>query len=543
MPSQTIPLVGTPNQRGIRAQTALAAGKDQIFSSVFITAQDNPLTNSRALYAEKRPGWTVQSTPAAGSKGDCIFVGTYNVRAFGGSPSSVYVNNTLVGVTDTGNTAREITEAIIGGEVVVLISGEGGYFIPTGALQGAATFSGDRTSGSPVLANVTVTDEFYIGQALSGTGIPAGTRILSYDVGTSTVTMTANATSGAATSTTVTRSIMAKIIDPDFLGTVGGFVEMDGYVFTVTALQDKVQHSDLNSITSWSASSVIEANSNTDTLICVKKQRDRILAFGQKSIEPFYNAGNPSGSVLSRVQGGVISIGVLYSRAVTSLQDTLFFHAAGSGPQSGVWQLDGGGLKKISSPAIDKLANSDLTTDMAAFMIGGQSLVFLSQGDTTSIILSQIYDVSTGIWTNSGFPFQFRISMIGDSLWAVALNSTSGSVYQLDVNSPVYQDNGVAYTMTIQTTKVNMGTENLKTYQKVSLIGSDIQASGAATLEYSDDDYATWATAGTFDLTMNQPVIHRVKAHRGGRAWRLTHSANTAFRAQALKFDYTEGKH
>ena len=71
----------------------------------------------------------------------------------------------------------------------------------------------------------------------------------------------------------------------------------------------------------------------------------------------------------------------------------------------------------------------------------------------------------------------------------------------------------------------------------------DKQASGTATIEYSDDDYGTWTTAGTFDMTSMNPIIYNLGAHQGGRAYRLTHSANTAFRAEALIFDYEIGSH
>ncbi len=66
-----------------------------------------------------------------------------------------------------------------------------------------------------------------------------------------------------------------------------------------------------------------------------------------------------------------------------------------------------------------------------------------------------------------------------------------------------------------------------------------------ALLEFNDDDYATnsWVTAGEFDLTQANPFITRCGSHQAGRAWRLTHSALSQFRAQALKFDFDIGAH
>ena len=58
------------------------------------------------------------------------------------------------------------------------------------------------------------------------------------------------------------------------------------------------------------------------------------------------------------------------------------------------------------------------------------------------------------------------------------------------------------------------------------------------TLEYSDDNYQTWRTLGTFDLTQPEPKITGCGSHKGGRAYRLTHSNNSLFRAEALEFDF-----
>ncbi len=66
-----------------------------------------------------------------------------------------------------------------------------------------ATVTGLRTSGSPIITGIASTALLQVGQAISGTGIPGSTFILSVDSGTQ-ITMTANASSGSATSTVIT---------------------------------------------------------------------------------------------------------------------------------------------------------------------------------------------------------------------------------------------------------------------------------------------------------------------------------------------------
>lgn len=66
-----------------------------------------------------------------------------------------------------------------------------------------ANFTGNRTSGSPIITSVSSLTGLQVGQLVSGTGIPATTYILSIDSATQ-ITLTNNASSGSATSTTIT---------------------------------------------------------------------------------------------------------------------------------------------------------------------------------------------------------------------------------------------------------------------------------------------------------------------------------------------------
>lgn len=79
-------------------------------------------------------------------------------------------------------------------------------------IAASGTFTGERTSGSAVLGNVSSFTGLQVGQPLSGTGIPAGAYILSTNTLASTITMSANATSGSATTTTLTPSSVASVI-------------------------------------------------------------------------------------------------------------------------------------------------------------------------------------------------------------------------------------------------------------------------------------------------------------------------------------------
>ena len=62
-------------------------------------------------------------------------------------------------------------------------------------IQGVFSATGSRQSGSPTISNVNNFAGVTVGKVITGTGIPAGTTIVSFDTGLQTITMSANATS------------------------------------------------------------------------------------------------------------------------------------------------------------------------------------------------------------------------------------------------------------------------------------------------------------------------------------------------------------
>ena len=180
---------------------------------------------------------------------------------------------------------------------------------------------------------------------------------------------------------------------------------------------------------------------------------------------------------------------------------------------------------------------------------GDNILLENTPAQLASFIRFLVYNAEINIWSEWDCSQATFVDSIGsgtvNQLYATSRYSTDGKIYTINPtsNGELYTDDGAAYTMQIRTSKLDFGTEVYKFINQVTLIGADIQASGTATLEYSDDDYGTWTTVGSFDLTEKNPFITRCGAHQAGRAWRLSHSANTPFRAKALKFEYTLGKY
>jgi len=79
-------------------------------------------------------------------------------------------------------------------------------------LSAPVSFTGNRTNGTNTLTSVSSFAGLQVGQPISGTGIPMSTYITALNPGTSTVTMSAFATSGTSTSTTVTPTSVSSVV-------------------------------------------------------------------------------------------------------------------------------------------------------------------------------------------------------------------------------------------------------------------------------------------------------------------------------------------
>ncbi len=101
---------------------------------------------------------------------------------------------------DALQTLNDLLESLSTDQASVYASSENvlqftpGQYIYTIGNYDAGTFAGVVTSGSPTITGVTVPTDMIANGDLSGSGIPDGTTILSFNSGAGTITMSANAT-------------------------------------------------------------------------------------------------------------------------------------------------------------------------------------------------------------------------------------------------------------------------------------------------------------------------------------------------------------
>ena len=456
--------------------TVQSTDKDQRYINCFTKSINNPFTGTKTLYCVKRPGFAALNTPASGSIGTAILVWTGN-----GAGTKL-----MTAFGGTNSTLYDSTTS-------------------KGAITGKATQIAETfVSTTPTLL-IPSTDStaWYYDDA-------------------------------------VTVAVATKITDADFPGNAGktlagGFATMDGYNFIMDTLGN-IWNSDLNSVTAWTAANFINANSYPDRGIGCVRQRDTIMAFGTESVQFYYNAGNPTGSPLSRIEARTLRLGCVSADAITTIEDTVFW--AGSSPQGGmhVSMYSDQGHKKISTPEIESilvLAGSSNIT-LTSIELYGSTFCVVNASNVTFV-----YNLEENAWsewnTSGGRPWYKCAGVSSGStqvIYSISNVLTDGKVFTINPATLTYQDNGLAYTARIQLSKIGEGDRRI-VWDEVNIIGDQNTSSSMLTVSYTSDDYKTYTVLGTVDLANAQRKITRCGSDYR-RAWVLTHSDNAPFRLEAL---------
>lgn len=597
MATTTIPFIGNFTRPVAPPYSTTDGGviykKGQKFVNCIFSRNVNAIAGAQTVAIEKRPGLTQFGTWNGGGTDDftALTAPAFNNSSFFGAYGAT--NSTIVGsvaVTNSFATSgtrligtitgvvRAISETIYGSVgYIAMVSSDGtGWYYAMDAGSGSPTFTANTSSGDATLSNVSSFSGLYVGQALSGAGIPAGARIQSMDTGAGTIEMgsdSATATNATANGTgvTITRTPIAKIIDVDFPSAVGQFVFVDGYAFVMTTA-GRVYNSALNSIASWGAADFITANLSTDQGVSLARYKNQIIAFGSDSGELFYNAGNPSGSVLSRSDQNFFKIGAFGANSIVNVEDTLFWLGASSARGAGVYRLDGFTPVKVSTQEIDSILNILLGSSvvgpfiyLGAASVAGNINIFLTNiqryvetGLNTSI-QSLLYDVNLNIWhgwgsgsgnsANGSFHLPAYVAYYNRIMFGGI--GDRKNYYMQFGEICYYRDNtttgadGSTYDMIVSTKKINFGTNNRKSVSRLYL-NCDRKAAGTVLVKYLDDDsqnISQTTELGSLDITQPNPRIHRCGSFVGGRIWAFIHSEDREFRMESVTFDYEIGQH
>jgi hypothetical protein len=463
----------------IVGESTQATDKDARYINCFAQTISDPIAGGKTLNIVKRPGFGTQSTPAAGEKGYAVMVWTGN-----GAGTSV-----ISGFGDNNSTIYNGTSSL--GSI-------------TGRVTGITETS---INGTPTLC-ITSSDN-------TGWYVDSGS--------------------------------VTEITDADWPGdteTIAGtFAHMDGFSFIMTT-RGRLWASDVNSITAWTSNNFGPTNASPDKGVGAIRWKSYIMAFGVETVEFWHNVGLTP-FPLARAPALTQKVGAVSADAIARIADTIFWCGTTAEGGMSIFQWDGT-LSRISAPEVEAImilagaSNVSLTT----IRFYGRSFVLVKAGPTTLA-----YCIEEKMWHewNSTTPLWYKCAsvMIGGTQvnYAVSNVSTAGKVFLMNHASMVFTDNGVAYTARIQTASEDGGTDATKFYHDLSIVADTEGSTSALTIAVSDDDYQTYTTLGSVDLSAARPLKLTGLGSAKQRAWAFTHSANTPMRIRRAEGNLTVGSH
>ena len=462
---------------GMPMQRGTGTG-DQRYVNVLFESYNNPLTGGKTVYVFKRPGLANHSQPPAGAAtGRGLFFWEATGKIYSVFANKIYSNTTDLGVTLAASTGRV-------------------WFTTT-----------SPTSSAQILIISDGTDNYHI-------------------------------TTGDVI-TQIDETDDAQFPTPN----LGPVVFLDSYIFHGQS-DGEIWNSDADLFTSWDATGVVSSEQYGDGLEAIAQQKEQLIAFGKTSTEFFFDNAN-SGSPLQRIVQNSFQVGMSSRNTLAQSGDILMWvsenSATGDGGRS-VWKLDG--LTKminVGIPAVNRFLAAEGTSisSATAWMerVAGHLIYVINLASANRTF---VYDVDENMWC------EWEIAAGGAKFNGISATSGNGTIYIQDASngriytmSPTtYQDSGSNFTVTIQTDNYWFGSPMIKFQVGLWILGDN--TTGNLNVTEADDDYTTFNTARTIDLSQTRKYLAEGGAFFS-RAYRLTYADNFPLRLTTLSLELKMG--
>jgi len=332
-------------------------------------------------------------------------------------------------------------------------------------------------------------------------------------------------------------------LDPDYpAATVKGWAYLNGAQYVMEA-GSSIWGSRPNSVTaadSWDPINFINANDEPDEGVAIVKQLVYVVALNQWSTEILFDAGNPVGSPLQKVQGSKLDYGCVHADSVQKIDDKTLWLAIsrGASPQIGI--LQGLTFSIVSTPAIDRLLRG---ADLARIMSWQAKIV----GHTFYVItlplsnLTLVYDIELEHWyqwtDDEGNYIPIIASTFDNARNVILQHESNGTLLKWSVDA--FTDAGKAIQVDIITPNFDAQTRRRKHLNRMEFV-ADQEVGSVLMVRNSDDDYQTWSSWRRVDLASNRPHLINCGTFNK-RAYHFRHRQNLPFRIHAIEVQYDIG--
>ena len=327
---------------------------------------------------------------------------------------------------------------------------------------------------------------------------------------------------------------------------VPGGAILDGYCFVMSP-DGTIWNSNLDDVTTWGALDSINAEREEDGGVYLGKHHDHIVAFGERTIEFFYDNANPTNSPLNRREDLSYTIGCADGYSVWDNGDQTVFIGTDLSNGIGVYVLNRFSIKKVSTNDIDLLLSQATTRDEYEVVGGG----FTAQGHTFYTLTlhttptditpeaTYVFDLTAGKWyiwetsvgTQSNFPLvDFTIRAGTDARFGQGIMANGDIILVNNDLTPQdtiaastyvttgYVDAGYISDTSAQgaamTTKIRLGhfdgeTNKNKFMNNLRPRMEKTTASQTMTVRWADDNEDTFIEAGSFDTQYQYNSLRR----------------------------------
>jgi hypothetical protein len=344
---------------------------------------------------------------------------------------------------------------------------------------------------------------------------------------------------------------VSSIVDADFPSSsmCGNFAFMDGYLFIMTE-DGFIYNSDLNDLSSWDSTNFLSAGFHSDEGTTLARYKNTIVAFGRSTTEFFENVGNATGSPLQRILDRSFNVGLYKDdtattttsptsscRRVLEAFDTVYWISGSFGDRThqSIFTLDNFSPVELAGPDIKSVFAYDSPDKIiGAFHYAGEPVLMIKT------VSGAYYACFTNLkmWSKWVFGTGTPVALVGGANQTVFADMGVTQV-KMTFNaqtSASYLDNTNPYTMTIQTSRIDLETEKRKRLHKLAIIGNTTRSTSTTNISWSDDDYVTFNSPRALNLADARPYLTNGGAFRR-RAFKLTNASNAPFEVEALELD------
>lgn len=347
-----------------------------------------------------------------------------------------------------------------------------------------------------------------------------------------------------------TSNVVTHITDTDFpTPHVVQAAYIDGYLIVAKAGTADLYNSNLEDPLTWTAGDFVSAEAFPDTVTALCKQNNNVVAIGEQTTEYFYNNGTSPGTPLLRDGAALRQIGTSAPSTLAQIEEQMVFVGQTQTGGRTVWLITGRTPNEIGTEPIRQSLDHE-----GANIINARGYCIRSKGHKFYILnltsVTWVFDFDTQMWHQwadhtgaAKFNGDYACDYTTGS--PLVLDRATGLVYVL--TEGVSQDS-VTSTTTANITsiaisdKIDFGTINHKFMHRVALV-CDVPFGNnqtSCTLYWTDDDYQSYSTGRTINISNTMPSITQLGLFRR-RAFKLVYSDAYPMRLEGLEVDINMG--